>query len=1028
MKRAAKITSIVIIALLAVIAISAISLRLYYSDRRLKSMIEKRAGEAMGHQITIGGLELGGWISLRIRDFSIRDSLTDSIWLKIDELDVDLDPRALLSKKIHLDRIALKGGNFNYGMFPQSDTTAAVSAGKEGPFISPLRLEIDTFFVDDLRISGPEADFTLGLSVGDLTFKSIDDFSLDYDLEGKSGRLHFVSNSLGADADFSFSLIGSVSSTGSEGQEFEIIADNIKLATPDAYDIGGLEIGGRTTAKIKSREIIVDSVGISLNDRPIINFTGSAALTPKLRLEIDADSTSWRVAGFADLANRLNLPLKPEGLVALNEGRFIYTPAGIMYDFALDISDLGFELGDNLKVEGVNGQIYSDGDLGQIVFGSSLTVRSLSAVSPDGSRINLKGISSSVEAEISESEYSLNITSGIVDVLGGKLDFSAFSQNSKVTGELRISDINLAQMSSQAAGLVDTTILGLLNLRVDIGGVLDSVTANLRARAKDVTIVAGKDTLSLGDQDLEINSTTLLRNKKLESSVDYSFGPLIKGKGDVKYPLREATGDSLVLSFDLDIDNSILPRYFPPSLSTSLGAVDISGWSGLKGRLASPADSIVLQGKSELSIRPTDLLVEDFQSLLFQLVSFSEVEITKDGIDVSFSGDVGELYAEEYSDLPFPDIKFKGKIISTSDTTWELTDAIAEIPSINSRILARGDFGVAGGVPYSNFILGWNFQSDQPVALNSMISIKGILNVEAALNQKGDEFGFSGELSLENITLLGKNGLNCEGIDGKIPFNGIMNTHDSLFVKSVDKQPLNRSTYRRSRWAGPSQTGFGTVKVTTVYYGDIAATDIETDLIFKNGVIDIPYLSGKILGGSFIGDLLIDLRDINLMRNYPDYEKVKYDVSFETADLDFNQLAGGFGPFESKANFTSSAYFQGRGIPAPGGDYSIDGMFHISQMGPQVLNRVLDFIDPTNQNPGVVQTKSLLNKKLLGVVDLSYKPKEFIIEIKYGALYPGLYMSQPFYADFIPLMRIPMPIRYGRIPLNTILTGMEETK
>jgi len=162
------------------------------------------------------------------------------------------------------------------------------------------------------------------------------------------------------------------------------------------------------------------------------------------------------------------------------------------------------------------------------------------------------------------------------------------------------------------------------------------------------------------------------------------------------------------------------------------------------------------------------------------------------------------------------------------------------------------------------------------------------------------------------------------------------------------------------------------------------------------------------------------------MREYPDYENIEYNTNLEMASLDFNQLVYGFGPYKSKANFTADAGFRGRGIIAPGQDYSVEGTFHISEMGPQVVDRVLDVIDPENQNPGVAQTRSLLNKKLLGIIDMSYKPTRFSFEIKHGAMYPSLSMDQPFFADIIPILRVPMPIEYGRIPLNTIVNTIKE--
>ena len=192
-------------------------------------------------------------------------------------------------------------------------------------------------------------------------------------------------------------------------------------------------------------------------------------------------------------------------------------------------------------------------------------------------------------------------------------------------------------------------------------------------------------------------------------------------------------------------------------------------------------------------------------------------------------------------------------------------------------------------------------------------------------------------------------------------------------------------------------------------------------------ILEMPYFSGDVLGGNFIGRLQLDLNEVNIMREFPDYDNLKYDFSMEIAGLDFNQLVYEFGPFESKADFSADLRFGGRGIIAPGEDFSIAGTFNISEMGPDVANRILDVMDPENQNPAVAETRALLNRKFLGIIDMSYRPTEFSFEIKHGAVYPRLFMDQPFFADAIPILRIPMPVKYGRIPIKTIVNYLKES-
>lgn len=1007
---------------------SCVGLRLYFSDSRIKSILERRLGEMTGGSATIAYFDIYGWLKLRIEKLALSSDAGDSTWFEIGEANVDLDPRSILSGKLHVRRAEISEGIFDFSGMPSLKAATPGAEATDGEFSLPLRVIIDTCKVTDFRVSDPRADFTLGINLENIDIKDLRNMAFEFAIRGESGGIHFAKDSIGVDGKFEFVFDGSYLKDRSARQRFRLNINGLSVAVPQEYDVGNIDVTALMQSAPGSDAISIDSMGLSLNSRTLIDCGGSIEFKPRFRLEIDATGREWGIASIADMADRLGIPLRPRGRAALSEARFTVMSSGIMYDFTLDITDLGLEFGDNFRIMGINGQIYSDGDMEQIIFGSSLMIDSALAIAPDGSTARLKGLSTAVEAELSKDEYSVNITSGITDFLGGNLDLSAFSDNSKITGSLKISDLNLSQVTMKSTGPRETAVFGLLDLKIDLGGILDSISADLQAIARDVTIYAQKDTLILGDQNLKIRSTTRPGKEKLETSLDYSIGTILSGSGSISYPLKAIPGDSLAVTFDMNIDNSLIPGYFPSSLAGSLGPVDISGLSELKGRLTSPPDSIALHGRSELLVKSTDLLMEDFQSLLSSLASSSRVEIDGDSIRVAFAGDIGEVFAEEYSDLSFPNINFVGKIVSTSDTTWELSDCQAEIPSLKSTVNIGGAFGTTKGGPFSDFRIDFDFNSTDKVELTSSLSVGGEFGVRATVSQRGDVLAFSGESQLRNLILEGSGGMYCEGIDGILPFSGKIDLSDSLFIKSERETMPNRSTYRRNRTPGRAQTGFGTITAAFVSIRDIAASDIVFDAAFRDGILEIPYYTGKILGGSFIGDLSCDLTEVNLMREYPNYRRLIYNISLETPDLDFNQLTPGLGPYKSKAGFTSTAHFRGSGIIASGEDYSIEGVFHIWNMGPKVVDRILDYMDPQNQNPGVVQTKDLLNKKILGFIDISYKPKEFIVEIKHGALYPALYMSQPSIIRVIPVVKVPMPIRYGRIPLNTILSAMEEVR
>jgi hypothetical protein len=1024
-RRAFKIIAIILLALVVLIPLSVIGLRLYYNDSRLEALLERRIGRSMNCRLDIDKLDLSGWLQVRVDGITLSDPDSGSVFCHLERMDLELVPYALLGRKLHIRSVRLDSGYFDYDVpvpLPEPEPEEARTKGLS----LPVALALDTCIISDINIRGSQGGFLVNAAAGDIEYDGGGELELSYDIEGSDGVVDIRSNEPGFEGKFEFSLRGDISTRVPARQYFVLNASDIRMVSDDTYEVGDVKISGNAILDVIADSAALEGLDLFFNDQKLLTMSGSVNYGDSPRGTFEIEPVEWKMNWFDDLAAGLGLPVKSTGTIAIEEGRFVYTSSGINYSFTMLIDSLYFDLGQNLKIDGLSGHIFSDGDFGQIIFGSSLTIDSIRGSRPDGSSFSLAQVYASAEAELSEDEYVVNLASGVKSFFGGRISLSAFGDNSRVEGKLRISDVDLSEVSMGASGRPDTAVFGLANLTLDLEGQLDSMRSVLKAGAEGIRITMQEETMDLGNQDLEVESSIIIRDQNIRSLIEYTVGAIAEGGGEITLPLGEEADDSLVVSFDMDIDNSVLPEYFPPSLVEALGAVDIFGFSGLQGRFTSPLDSLAFSGKTGLTIRPTDLLIEDFRSLLSQIVSQSEIEITNRGTDVTFKGRVGEIYAEEYSDLSFPDIDFEGEIISTSDTTWRLTGLSASIQSLKTEIFIAGDFGSSQSIPYSNLNARLRFVSDDPVAISSNLSLAGSLFVDMAVEQTGDLIDFSGEAAIDKMTVQGAGDFYCGNIDGRIPFSGKMNLEDSLLViEGIRPRPV-QSTYRRNRFVTSSEGATGSVTFGAITIGPVSASDMEADIYFRDGILQIPYFSGSLLGGDFMGQLALDFEKVNLLREYPNYEELEYDFRLEMASLDFNQLVYGMGPFENKASFTADAAFSGRGIIAPGEDYSIEGQLHVSEMGQGVLDRVLDVIDPENENPAVAQTRGLLNKKILGVMDASYRPTRFSFEIRHGAAYPSLYMKQPFFADVIPLLRVPMPVEYGRIPLQTIIDNLGE--
>jgi hypothetical protein len=480
------------------------------------------------------------------------------------------------------------------------------------------------------------------------------------------------------------------------------------------------------------------------------------------------------------------------------------------------------------------------------------------------------------------------------------------------------------------------------------------------------------------------------------------------------------------MTYKMNLDNSVLPSYLPSAVLEALGAVELSGGSVIDGRFASPVDTFIFTGSSRLKIEPTDILIDDLQSVLYSLISVSEFQVTERGMSIFSNSGIEDLFNENYSELDFSGITIEGEIVSLSDTTWRITNMSVNIPSLKSGLNVLGDFGYTGDTPFSNLKMYFTFNTEEPLEIADRYYLGGKLKAEFQTFSMDTLLEYSGAAYFDQIEVESRGLYKFSEISGNIPVSGKINLKDSMFVVQSEESLISGSGYQRARLANLISDEFGRMKIGRIEADPFYIFDVSFDAGFKNGALRIPFITGSLLGGDFYGALLVNLADVNLIREIPNYEALNYQLDLELSDLDFNQLTYNTGPFKNRADFGADAHFAGSGIIAPGEDYSISGKFHITKMGPGVAQRVLDVLDPENTNPGIVQTKELLNRKLLGFIDMSYKPKNFSFELKHGSLYPRLYMDQPFFADVLPLIRIPMPVEYGRIPVKSLMANLKE--
>jgi hypothetical protein len=222
----------------------------------------------------------------------------------------------------------------------------------------------------------------------------------------------------------------------------------------------------------------------------------------------------------------------------------------------------------------------------------------------------------------------------VTDFFGGEFDISAFSQSSRIDGKLTVDDVKLSEAVSGLLAEEGVGMNGIFNLSLDFSGNLDSIRSEVSASLDDFNIKFEDDSLYIPRQDFQLNASTSIGKEDIKSTFDYSFPKSISGSGEFSYPLISSPSDSIIMSYRITLDNSALPSYLPAAVLKALGTVEVSGGSVIDGRFASPSDTILFKGSTKLTIEPTDILIGDFQSILYSLISVSELEVNDRGISL----------------------------------------------------------------------------------------------------------------------------------------------------------------------------------------------------------------------------------------------------------------------------------------------------------------------------------------------------------------------------------------------------------
>jgi len=593
--------------------------------------------------VAVGSLDLHGFINIELKDLELRNEENDSVWLRISDARITVEPFGLLTGNLHVSNMTITDFYINYAHVPEFKAAPVKDDELSEGIKLPVDLIVDRFDLRKLAVSGPEAEIVSDLYLSEIKFSDQDKFSALYSLVTNKGLIHYYSEDFSLDGTCEISANGEISSSKNALQEFKASLSNLKIFAGESLFIDNLALALNTTSRPGENLIAVNDFRFELDDKEILGFTGEIKLEETPELSLQAKTKSWDVSAANSFLNDLNIPLLLSGNISIESFKLFGSPSYFAYDFTINLRDMGIGYDNAIFLGGLDGSVYSGGEPGLAVFGSSLTADSISGMKDSGQLFGVYKLSSAVEAEISSSDVYFNITTGIADFFGGEFDIFAFTESSKIDGDLRIENVNLSRAVSTFLAGEDVDFSGLFDMTLKVSGEMDSLMSDVSASLENLKIRFEDDSLYIPRQDFNFSASTIIDKESINSNFTYNLHKSISGSGEFLYPLKAAPLDSIIMSYKMNLDNSVLPSYLPAAALDALGAVELSGGSVIDGRFSSPIDTFIFTGSSKLTIEPTDILIDDFQSVLYSLISVSEFEVTERGISLFSNSGIEDL-------------------------------------------------------------------------------------------------------------------------------------------------------------------------------------------------------------------------------------------------------------------------------------------------------------------------------------------------------------------------------------------------
>jgi hypothetical protein len=331
-------------------------------------------------------------------------------------------------------------------------------------------------------------------------------------------------------------------------------------------------------------------------------------------------------------------------------------------------------------------------------------------------------------------------------------------------------------------------------------------------------------------------------------------------------------------------------------------------------------------------------------------------------------------------------------------------DLWADIPGLGTHVRASSQMNRvlgAGGISADAQV---SFASPDTVRLPRNMWATG--SMDASIRAKLEEEGvakLSCLVGLDGLCVGIEPTLAVEGIRGRIPFTQSLNLRQRALVPTP--------AVRQIQAAGPGDVSYGLwqshrakgsrVHVDRITVLDYAVSDVEVDLAYQDGALDVPRFVLNAYDGNVAGHARLDL-------GTGDPEGIAYQVKAQLAGINSAKLPrvrrrGGEG-----SELCANLEFVGKGVD-PKRRFDIEGGLHITRIERRVAENLLMLMDPKETDKSIQNMRRLMRQ--------GWGLKTFSFAAKNGFVYPSIVPVKPWYAPF----SLPKSLEFPRMPLKFFL-------